>query len=76
MSTNEQSGLSDQAGASREALIERFESAWRNGEQPDIEMYLSGDVAERQLRLVQLVMSDLKFRLSADPIFRVETYLD
>ena len=39
-------------------------------------MYLSGDVAERQLRLVQLVMSDLKFRLSADPIFRVETYLD
>jgi tetratricopeptide (TPR) repeat protein len=59
--------------ASREAVLERFESAWRQGPAPAIEDYRTGD--RSRTLLVELVHLDLEFRLDAGEAPRVELYL-
>ncbi len=45
-----------------EALIDRFEQAWRRGEHPRIEDYLPTDEHERQIALAELVQVELELR--------------
>src|SRR4051812_40607481 len=66
--------LSALDSAALEAEFERFESAWRSGNPPDIEQFLGGVVgssqgerAFQQLALVELVAIDLERRWRASP---------
>jgi WD40 repeat protein/tetratricopeptide (TPR) repeat protein len=58
-----------------EPVLERFEDAWRRGERPELEKYLTGDPEERGRLLVELVHEDLEYRLKAGEAARVEHYL-
>ena len=46
-----------------EAVIKRFEQAWRRGLRPAIEDYLPDEEAMRQVVLVELVHTELELRL-------------
>jgi CHASE2 domain-containing sensor protein len=73
---NEFAGQSD--GEKRielERILDRFETAWRQGEQPDIVDYLPADCPERTALLIELVQIDLERRLKAGQAVRVEAYL-
>jgi len=59
-----------------ERLLQRFEEAWQRGEPPIIENYLPDDEAERRVVLVELLHTDLEYRLKAGESVRVEQYLD
>ncbi|MGL4551669.1 MAG: hypothetical protein ACRC33_10810, partial [Gemmataceae bacterium] len=59
----------------REAVLERFEGAWRGGV-PALAEYLEGVlVADRQGLLVELVRVDLEMRLKRGWVVALETYL-
>src|SRR5262249_52462922 len=58
-----------------EAVIKRFEEAWRRGLRPAIEDYLPDDEEMRQVLLVELVHTELEFRLKSEEAARVEEYL-
>jgi eukaryotic-like serine/threonine-protein kinase len=58
-----------------EALIEAFERAWQGGPEPSIDDFLPGAGCEQEALLVELVHSDLEFRLKAGEAARVESYL-
>ena len=59
-----------------EALLERFEDAWRRGERPVFEDYLREAKPEEQgCLLVEMVHADLEYRLRAGETARVEEYL-
>jgi len=56
-------------------IIERFETAWQNGERPRISQFLPEDEPRRDELLQELVHADLEFRLKAKEKARVEDYL-
>jgi serine/threonine-protein kinase len=58
-----------------EAVIKRFEQAWRRGLRPAIEDYLPDEEAMRQVVLVELVHTELELRLKSEEAARVEEYL-
>jgi eukaryotic-like serine/threonine-protein kinase len=78
MSTNftDLSGLKSEDWAVREKVLRRFEDAWRHGPRPAIEEYLPADEGERRAVLVELVHTDLEYRIKDGDPARVEEYLD
>src|SRR5262245_5351833 len=67
--------LSGEAYLQLERLLQRFESAWRQGSRPTIEDYLPPEPAQRTAVLIELVATDLEYRLRAGERARVEDYL-
>jgi tRNA A-37 threonylcarbamoyl transferase component Bud32 len=68
----------DLAPAAREALeplLHRFEQAWRQGQRPALEQYLPAAGPQRRAALVELVRTDLEYRLEAGEPARAEDYL-
>jgi WD40 repeat protein len=61
--------------AAVERLVERFEDAWRRGERPALDEYLPADGDLRRPALLELVHTDLEYRLNAGEAVRVEEYL-
>ncbi len=57
-------------------LVDRFESAWQQGQPPAIEDYLPRDQLQRQAVLVELVHVDLERRLARGGSAGVEEYLE
>jgi serine/threonine protein kinase len=58
----------------REALLDRYEEAWRRGERPALDDSRPARLASLSV-LVELVLTDLEFRLKAGEAGRVEEYL-
>jgi predicted ATPase/tRNA A-37 threonylcarbamoyl transferase component Bud32 len=58
-----------------EAVIEAFEAAWKQGLRPSIDEFLQGDGSLRQALLIELIHTDLEFRLKDGEPVRVESYL-
>ncbi len=56
-------------------IAERFEEAWQGGQRPALEDYLPAGSAERRLVLIELIHTDLEYRLKAGDPARVEDYL-
>ncbi|HVK13791.1 MAG TPA: serine/threonine-protein kinase, partial [Gemmataceae bacterium] len=67
--------LSGSRAAAREAVVRRFESAWRQPGRPDILHFLPPPPADRTDVLVELVHVDLDLRLRTGEAARVEEYL-
>lgn len=67
--------LTDVVWADVEALVKRFENAWRSGSAPRIADALPPDGPVRPHALVELIHVDLEFRLRAAQFARVEDYL-
>ena len=55
-------------------IADRFEDAWRRGQNPTIGDYLAAEI-DRNLLLVELLQVDLQFQFDLNPGFRIETYL-
>jgi serine/threonine protein kinase len=70
-----ETGRSTEKLAAGEAVLQRFEAAWRHGPPPAIDNYLTGDGSARRALLLELVHLDLEFRLKAGEPVRVESYL-
>src|ERR1700686_2974980 len=60
--------------AERDALLDRFEAAWRDGKRPAIEDYLPDDPGGRRAVLPHLVHIDLELRLKAGEDVRGQHY--
>ena len=62
----------------QEKIIEAFEAKWLQNDPPDIEEVLQSISSnlDKDLLLVELLQSDLEFRLKSDRGFRVENYFD
>jgi serine/threonine protein kinase/predicted ATPase len=58
-----------------EAIIKRFEQAWRDGQRPELATFLDTDAPKSSLLLLELIHIDLEFRLKAGDDVRVEKYL-
>lgn len=58
-----------------EAIVRRFEDAWEQGSRPGLDDYLPAEAALRARVLIELVHSDLEYRLRAGEPARVEEYL-
>jgi WD40 repeat protein len=58
-----------------EQIIRRFERSWRQGQAPCLDDYLPAEPAERLAVLVELVHTDLEYRLKGGQQARVEDYL-
>ena len=58
-----------------EDRIRAFEQAWREGRSPDIGDYLCDSPAARRALLIELVCTDLEYRLKAGAQARLESYL-
>jgi tetratricopeptide (TPR) repeat protein len=56
-------------------LIERFESAWKQGETPVLEAYLPSDPAQRHVALAALIRVDIQWRLKQGTSIRLDKYL-
>jgi WD40 repeat protein len=56
-------------------VLRRFESAWQQAQRPAIDEFLPQDEAGRQHTLLQLIHADLRLRMEAGEVARVETYL-
>jgi WD40 repeat protein len=67
--------LTDDVWAEVEALVKRFEDAWRAGSAPRIREVLPFDGPVRSHALIELIHVDLEFRLRAGRFARVENYL-
>ena len=59
----------------REQVVRRFEDAWRHGPRPALEDYLPADERDRRAVLVELVHTDLEYRIKDGDPARVEEYL-
>ena len=59
-----------------EGLLRRFEDAWKRGERPPIDDYLPVAAAGRRVLLVELVHTDLEYRLRAGEAAAVEEYAE
>ncbi len=57
-------------------MIQGFVTEWEQGQEPQIEDYLTGTGSRRAALLVELVRADLKFRLEAGLPHEVEFYLN
>jgi serine/threonine protein kinase/Flp pilus assembly protein TadD len=58
-----------------EAVLDRFEAAWRSGSPPRLEDFLTSTELDRRTLLLELVQTDLEYRLKAGQQVRVEDYL-
>ncbi len=67
--------LTSQEWATREQIIRRFEDAWRRGPRPALEDFVPTEKDERNAVLVELVHTDLEYRLKDGEPARVEEYL-
>src|ERR1051325_4754999 len=56
-------------------ILEQFEDAWRNGERPDLALFLKALYADRDTLLLELLLTDLELRLRAGQAARSEDYL-
>jgi serine/threonine protein kinase/tetratricopeptide (TPR) repeat protein len=59
-----------------EQILEEFESEWQSDQKPVIDNYLSSTDVEPHNLLVELVHTDLEWRLKAGERVRVEVYLE
>jgi tetratricopeptide (TPR) repeat protein/predicted Ser/Thr protein kinase len=59
----------------RELRLREFDRAWRDGVRPDIDAYLPETDPDRTAVLIELVRTDLEYRLKAGEPARVEDYL-
>jgi hypothetical protein len=59
----------------RERIVQRFETAWRAGSRPAIEDYLPAAAPPPRELLLELVHTDLEYRLKSGEVARVEEYL-
>jgi serine/threonine protein kinase len=57
-----------------ERLIQRFEEAWQQGLRPELDDYLPADEVLFKPALVELVHTDLEYRMKAGEAVRVEAY--
>ena len=57
-----------------EELIDRFEQAWEQGARPALDDYLPAGEARCRAALIELVHTDLEYRLKAGEAARVEEY--
>ena len=71
----ESASLTDAVWAEVEALVKRFEAAWRSGSAPRVADALPLDGPARPHALVELIHVDLEFRLRSAQFARVEEYL-
>jgi hypothetical protein len=71
----ERSDLTSMVRAQWEPLLRRFDRAWQLGPPPVIEDYLPADESAHLAVLVELVHTDLEYRLKAGEPARVEQYL-
>ena len=68
--------LSSEGSALLENCVERFEAAWQRGERPALEDFLDGeDGAQRHAQRLDLIYTDLEYRLKAGEPARIEDYL-
>jgi hypothetical protein len=67
--------LSESAWIRRESSVQRFEDAWRSGDLPRLDDYVPADGAERIETLIELIFTDLEYRLKAGQAARIEEYL-
>lgn len=68
--------LSSEDSALLENCVARFEAAWRCGERPALDDFLSGENGPpRRAQLLELVYTDLEYRLKAGEPARIEDYL-
>src|SRR5262249_29369504 len=58
-----------------EQVIDRFEQAWQQGQGPILEPYLPPAEPDRRAALIELVHTDLEWRLKTGARVRVEGYL-
>ncbi len=58
-----------------EQRVDRFETAWRDGQQPLLSDFLPAGEIERRATLLELVHTDLECRLQAGQTVRAEEYL-
>ncbi len=58
-----------------EQRVDRFETAWRDGQQPLLSDFLPSGEIERRATLLELVHTDLECRLKAGQTVRTEEYL-
>jgi formylglycine-generating enzyme required for sulfatase activity len=63
------------ASGTLEQIVAAFERAWRDGERPDIDAHLPTAEAVRRAVLLELIHTDLGFRLKGAEATRVESYL-
>ena len=68
-------GLTSEQWAAREQVVRRFEEAWRHGPPPRLEDYLPAGQRDRRAVLLELVHTDLEYRLKDGAQARVEEYL-
>jgi tetratricopeptide (TPR) repeat protein/tRNA A-37 threonylcarbamoyl transferase component Bud32 len=64
-----------ESAAELERVIEHFEQCWQHGQPPDLDDFLPEQLEARRALLVELVHTDLEYRLRAGNAARVETYL-
>jgi serine/threonine protein kinase len=67
--------IASAAWAACEPVLARFEAAWHRGPRPAIADYLPPAGEHRPALLLELVHTDLEFRLKAGEVARVEEYL-
>src|SRR4051812_31064784 len=67
--------LSQEALLELEPIFQRFEQAWHQGRYPEIDEYLPEETSRRRAALIELIHTDLEFRLKARLEARVEDYL-
>lgn len=58
-----------------ESIVERFEQAWQSGQPPRLEDFLTDTAVCRRTVLIELIHTDLEYRLKAGQPARVEEYL-
>src|SRR5579862_235731 len=58
-----------------DAIVERFEKAWRAGLAPRLDDFVGDGAVNRQILLVELVHVDLEYRLKAGQKTVVQDYL-
>jgi serine/threonine protein kinase len=56
-------------------LVDRFETAWREGQRPALDSYLPSDVKRRHVALAALTRVDFKWQFKQDPGLRVQNYV-
>jgi serine/threonine protein kinase len=66
---------SSEAWRARERIVRDFEDAWQRGSRPSVEDYLPADESLRGAVLVELVLTELEYRLRQGDPARVEEYL-
>lgn len=68
--------LSSEDSALLENCVARFEAVWQRGERPALDDFLSGENGPpRRAQLLELVYTDLEYRLKAGEPARIEDYL-